>query len=75
MPRLGPTRRCAMRGDAMLDPKTLSEFDQSAMQTSDTVPPALARFFKCCVAQGFTHDQAMAFCLEYLRFMFNPQVE
>ena len=64
-----------MRGDVMLDPKTLSEFDQAAMQTSETVPPAIARFFKSCLAEGFTHEQALAFTLEYLRFMFNPQVD
>ncbi len=48
-----------------MDPKEIAAIDQATKMLADTVPPMLHSFYKACVKEGFTPDQAMQIILKY----------
>lgn len=46
-----------------MTPQEQSRFDQAAASMADLYPPALARFFKQCIAEGFTREESMRLTL------------
>jgi len=51
----------------MLDPKQISEFDQSAVFLSESLPPLLWKLFENSKNEGFNDNQAMEIVLTYIK--------
>jgi hypothetical protein len=50
-----------------MNEKQVSDLDQAFAMLGETWPPALFRFFKNCIMEGFTEDQALVLTVTFLR--------
>lgn len=50
-----------------LNDKQISDVDQAFAMLGETWPPALFRFFKNCITEGFTEEQALVLTVTFLR--------
>jgi hypothetical protein len=50
-----------------ISPKQQSDIDQAFAMLGETWPGALFRFFKNCIREGFTEDQALVLTVTFLK--------
>ena len=50
-----------------MDPDKRAKLDQSFAEICDTWPPALWRFFKNAITEGFTEEQALILTINFMK--------